>query len=264
MYLRSPNLENPQDSNYQRWSDSMFFVNAEGEPFGVAPKFFTIDVKFTVEADFPYADGMDLWHAWEDYCDDWRKSAPPFLQKGFYFTDIRGGDGAFHWFFLQDAITSEAVQGMALALGFACIVLVLATRNVVVATCAFLCICSIVMSVVAFMFCVGWKLGVLEALVLVMVIGLSVDYVIHMADSYLEAPARDRLERTRYMIQHMGLAVMNGAMTTIGAATFMCATYIIFFKKFGIVILVTVFQSLITSLIFFSAMMALMGPQGTF
>merc|ERR1712048_7967 len=85
-----------------------------------------------------------------------------------------------------------------------------------------------------------------------------------MADSYLEAPAHDRLERTRDMIQHMGLAVMNGATTTIGAAAFMCATYIIFFKKFGIVILVTVFQSLITSLIFFSAMMALMGPQGTF
>merc|ERR1712100_68973 len=62
----------------------------------------------------------------------------------------------------------------------------------------------------------------------------------------------------------MGAAVLNGGITTIGAAAFMCGTYIVFFKKFGIVILVTVCQSLLTSLFFFSAMMAVMGPQGTF
>merc|ERR1711937_1126201 len=81
---------------------------------------------------------------------------------------------------------------------------------------------------------------------------------------YLEAPAEDRLERTRFMLVRMGLAVVNGGMTTIGAAGFMCACYITFFQKFGIVILATVFQSLITSLFFFSAMMALFGPEGTF
>merc|ERR1711985_89389 len=85
-----------------------------------------------------------------------------------------------------------------------------------------------------------------------------------MADAYLESPANDRLARTEFMLVKMGVAVMNGAATTIGAAGFMCATYIIFLQKFGIVILVTVAQSLITSLFFFSAMMALVGPQGTF
>merc|ERR1719181_190048 len=155
-------------------------------------------------------------------------------------------------------------MGMALALGFACIVLVVATRNFVVAFCSILCISSIVSSVMAFMFLVGWKLGVLEALVLVMVIGLSVDYVVHMADAYLEAPAKDRQERTKFMLTKMGSAVLNGGITTIGAAGFMCATYIVFFKRFGIVILVTVCQSLLTSLFFFSAMMIVMGPQGTF
>merc|ERR1712118_598928 len=196
--------------------------------------------------------------------DEWRASAPEFLQKGFYFTDIRKGSGAFHWFFLQSKITSEAFVGMALALGFASIVLLIATSNVVVALCAIACITSIVSSVMAFMFWIGWKLGVLEALVLVMVIGLSVDYVVHFADAYLEAPAEDRLERTRFMLVRMGLAVVNGGVTTIGAAGFMCACYITFFQKFGIVILATVLQSLVTSLFFFSSMMALFGPQGTF
>merc|ERR1719198_310188 len=97
-----------------------------------------------------------------------------------------------------------------------------------------------------------------------MVIGLSVDYVVHMADAYLESPSDDHLGRTKFMLIKMGVAVVNGATTTIGAAGFMCATYIIFFQKFGIVILVTVLQSLLTALFFFSAMMALVGPQGKF
>merc|ERR1719198_2087876 len=97
-----------------------------------------------------------------------------------------------------------------------------------------------------------------------MVIGLSVDYVVHMADAYLESPSDDHLGRTKFMLIKMGVAVVNGATTTIGAAGFMCATYIIFFQKFGIVILVTVLQSLVTALFFFSAMMALVGPQGGF
>merc|ERR1711907_836921 len=141
------------------------------------------------------------------------------------------------------------------------IVLLLATRNIVVASSAVVSICSIVCSVMALMYCIGWKLGVIEALVLVMVIGLSVDYVVHMADSYLEAPAEDRIGRTQYMMKKMGLAVLNGAATTLGAAAIMCLTYITFFQKFGMVILVTVFQSLVTSLFFFSALMAVVGPQ---
>jgi len=263
-FLRSPDLQNPQDTNYVSWSPNVFFTADSTQTHGVATKFFTIDVKLSTQADVLYENGLDLWETWEAYCDEWRASAPEFLQKGFFFTDIRKGNGAFHWFVLQSKITSEAFVGMALALGFASIVLLIATRNIVVASCAIACITSIVSSVMAFMFCLGWKLGVLEALVLVMVIGLSVDYVVHMADAYLEAPAEDRLERTKFMLVRMGLAVVNGGVTTIGAAGFMCACYITFFLKFGIVILATVFQSLVTALFFFSAMMALFGPQGNF
>merc|ERR1711988_187978 len=262
MFLRSSDIQNPQDTNYDNWSQNMFFAHDASQPYGVAPKFFTIDVKLNTQADVLYEDGLNLWETWEAYCNEWRASAPEFLQRGFYFTDVRKGSGAFHWFFLQSKITSEAFVGMALALGFASIVLLIATRNVVVAFCAIASITSIVSSVMAFMFCLGWRLGVLEALVLVMVIGLSVDYVVHMADAYLEAPAEDRLERTRFMLVRMGLAVVNGGITTIGAAGFMCACYITFFQKFGIVILATVFQSLVHALFFFSAMMALFGPEG--
>merc|ERR1712107_375007 len=97
-----------------------------------------------------------------------------------------------------------------------------------------------------------------------MVIGLSVDYVVHMADAYLEAMAEDRVSRTKDMLAKMGSAVVSGAGTTIGASFCMCWCYITFFQKFGLIILFTVCQSLITSIVFFTALMALMGPQGSF
>merc|ERR1711988_1456585 len=87
---------------------------------------------------------------------------------------------------------------------------------------------------------------------------------VHMADAYLEAPAEDRLGRTKFMLVRMGFAVINGGVTTIGAAALMCACYITFFQKFGIVILATVFQALVQALVFFSAMMVLFGPEGTY
>jgi len=262
-FLRSADLQNPRDTNYDRWSRNMFFTSDSSQPYGVTPQFFSIDVKLSAQADILYKDGLDIWEAWEEYCNRWRASAPEFLQRGFYFTDIRKGSGAFGWFILQSKITNEAFIGMAMAMGFASIVLLLATRNIVVASSAILSICSIVCSVMALMYCIGWKLGVIEALVLVMVIGLSVDYVVHMADAYLEAPAEDRFGRTKFMLVRMGFAVINGGITTIGAAALMCACYITFFQKFGIVILATVFQALVQALVFFSAMMALFGPQGT-
>merc|ERR1712072_1033670 len=122
----------------------MFFASDDSQPYGVVAKFFTIDVKLTMQADTLYEDGLDLWDKWEAYCEQWRASAPQFLQKGFYFTDVRNGSGAFHWFFLQSKITGEAFTGMALALGFACAVLLVATRNVVISLCAIASITYIV------------------------------------------------------------------------------------------------------------------------
>merc|ERR1712224_96645 len=86
-----------------------------------------------------------------------------------------------------------------------------------------------------------------------------------MADAYLEAPEEctDRRSRTRFMVGKMGLSVVSGAVTTLGSSFLMTFTYIRFFKKFGIMICWTIFQSVIVAMVFFTALMALVGPQGT-
>jgi len=177
----------------------------------------------------------------------------------FYFTD----ENVFHYFHVQERITSECYTGICLSLFLAYMVLIFATSNIIVATAAISCIASIVCSVMAFIYWMGWKLGMLEAVILVMVIGMSVDYVVHMSDAYLESIHLDRFNRTRFMLGKMGMSVLSGAVTTLGASACMTPAYITFFTKFGWVILFTIAQSLVTALFFFSAQMALFGPEHT-
>ena len=58
----------------------------------------------------------------------------------------------------------------------------------------------------------------------------------------------------------MGVSILAGAITTIGSAVFLYGGVIVFFTKFATVILVTVFSSLLFSLIFFLAFLHACGP----
>ena len=103
---------------------------------------------------------------------------------------------------------------------------------------------------------------VLESINLCMVVGLSVDYVVHLAEAYRMSSAYRRHDRVKDMLQSMGLSVISGALTTIGAAVFMLFAQIQFFFQFGIFIISTIGFSLIFSLLGFTTFMSLCGPQG--
>merc|ERR1711865_1124458 len=124
----------------------------------------------------------------------------------------------------------------AVALILAFFVLLAATQNIIVTVAAISCICDIIAGTLAFgVFC-SWKIGLIEAIIYVMVIGLAVDYVVHLADAFLECPAQDRVERARFMVTKMGGSIMSGALTSFGVSIFMMCCYSMFLVKFGMVI----------------------------
>jgi len=259
-YFNEPQVEDPSQLNYEVWREYVFFAPSSDPNGGVDFRFMTINVWLNAQTDILFEDGLDLTDRWQSWEDKWRSRAPGFVQPGFFFTD----HGGFHWFVSQETINKEAYSGIALSLFLAYCVLLCATANWIVATFAICSIASIVTSVIAFSFWCGWKLGMLEAIIFVMVIGMSVDYVVHMADAYLESRKEDRESRAKFMVGKMAMSVLSGAVTTLGSSFVMVFAHITFFKKFGLIILWTIFQSLLTALLFFTAMMAAIGPQGTF
>lgn len=256
-YFIAPDVEDLEVTNYYRWFNNLFWLNDENNR--PTPVFFTVDVQLSAQINMVYEDGLKLYDKWDEWTEQKRPTLPSAFRKA-YFT----GNGAFHYFLFQQTIAKECMQGIILSLALAYVVLLLATRNVVVASMAIVCVSSIVCSTIAFAWWNGWKLGMMEAIVFVMVIGLSVDYVVHLADAYLESPHHDRASRSRFMLGKMGMSIVSGATTTLGSSFVLTFTYITFFTKFGFVILFCIFQSLITSLIFFPAIMSLVGPQGSF
>ena len=96
---------------------------------------------------------------------------------------------------------------------------------------------------------------------MVLVVGLSVDYVVHLAEGYCRSSASDRLTRTRDMLEEVGVSVLSGAITTLGASALLLLAQIIFFYQFGFFIFFTILFSIIYALILFTTFMGLAGPE---
>jgi len=94
-----------------------------------------------------------------------------------------------------------------------------------------------------------------------MIVGLAVDYVVHLAEGYTHSLHRNRLDRTRDMLEEMALPIFFGAVTTLGAAAFMFLAMLVFFRQFGTLLFSTIGFSLLFSMGLFVTLMGIIGPQ---
>merc|ERR1712038_286690 len=76
-----------------------------------------------------------------------------------------------------------SMLGVLIAFG----VLFIATMKLHISIFATACILSVLISVVGSVTILGWSLGVIEAILVSILAGFSVDYVIHLAHAYVEA-----------------------------------------------------------------------------
>lgn len=84
----------------------------------------------------------------------------------------------------ERAFLYTAAYGMTIAVGFSFVILLFATKNIVLAILAIFSVAVVIVSTVAIMVLKGWELGVSESVAVVILIGLSVDYVVHLAADY--------------------------------------------------------------------------------
>lgn len=165
---------------------------------------------------------------------------------------------------MNETLINETFTSIGLALALSFIVLSLVGGNPIMALCSVGTIALIVIDVFAFTVIMGYKLGILEAVNYVVVIGLSIDYTVHLSEAYTESHARDRQSRVIGMLEEMGVSVLSGALSTLGSVFFMLFAPIVFFVKFAAFIFATISLSCIYSLVFFPAMLAVIGPTGDF
>ena len=171
---------------------------------------------------------------------------------------------SFYWSWMETekAFFTNAINGMILSVSFAFTVILLATMNWIVTLYAIHCVGFICASEISLLHMRGFEMGVAESVGIIMVIGFSVDYVVHLASHYVHSPSMTRYPRTTEAIGEMGISIFSGAMTTIGSAMFLFGGQNAFFRKFAFMISTTVIIALIYSLIYFTALSHGFGPEG--
>ena len=204
----------------------------------------------------PYHVLSKEWHLIED----WMKAtndhqAPEGVNKGYF------SSGDFWWYDTNGQMLRTAYSSAAITLAASAVVVLFSSRSIVVTIFATLTIGFVLTSVTAILIAMGWTLGFLESICLAILIGVSVDFVIHFSHSYSALPGDvHRSVRTKYALIQMGPSILATAVTTIAAAIVMLFAVITFFRKFALVLFFTILQAIVASFVMFLTWTDCMGP----
>ena len=112
-----------------------------------------------------------------------------------------------------EAIVDSTMVGVTISLIFAATVLVVANMNYIIAGLAMLTIIGVISLVSLMMVVLDWSIDFLGSVCLIVVIGLSVDYTVHLCHSYTHSPLTTSFDRTKQAATEMGVSIWSGAIT---------------------------------------------------
>ena len=220
----------------------------------------------------------DWYREWRDFIEDIEDGKEDWVNA--IYTDgfplkgqIMQCSDIWVWMHTQDVLVRGAIQGTVMSLFLAAVVVFIGTMNAWIAVLVLVELIGVVGYVLGLIQLIGWELGTIESVAVTILVGLSVDYVVHLAVHYTHCHVeegrdaygvQERQNRVFITAVEMGPTVLGGAATSAGTALVLLLTWVQFFYKFGICFLFTILFSYIWSMFFFLPLMSLVGPQGDF
>jgi predicted RND superfamily exporter protein len=204
----------------------------------------------------PYNIKNPIYLMWEAYFSAFRENAPPGLKSC-----EQSGGVYWAWMASERAFVTSAVQGIIIATVFAFLILLFATKNIILATISIFCVAIVIISVVAIMSLNGWEFGVSESISVVIIIGLSVDYVVHLATDFQHSAHKGRSDKIKQAYTEMGVSIMSGTITTFGSGAALFGGKVVTFRKFAVLITSTITISFMMSMLLFGAICHICGPE---
>eukprot|EP01064_Diplonema_japonicum_P003493 TRINITY_DN12245_c0_g2_i3.p1 TRINITY_DN12245_c0_g2~~TRINITY_DN12245_c0_g2_i3.p1 ORF type:complete len:1343 (+),score=373.17 TRINITY_DN12245_c0_g2_i3:47-4030(+) len=226
-----------------------------------------------------YGDIVDWHDDWDSWLGDINAGTPSWV-KNIYPDAYPLKDRWVHasdvwvWMHTQYLLVKGAINGTLVSLGLATGIVTLACFNVLIGFLVLLELLGVVGYVLGMVELLGWELGMIESVAITILVGLSVDYVVHFAVHYNHVSVEtgdtdssfvtERQKRVYEVVSDMGPTVLGGAATSIGAALILFCTWVQFFYKFGVFFLLTIVFSYVFSMLFFLPIMSLIGPENEF
>lgn len=162
----------------------------------------------------------------------------------------------------EQELMDAAVRGIILSILLSFLIILACTLNIIVSIYALISLIGIVSGVFMVIWAKNWEFGTYCSMNSIMIIGLSVDYIIHLSTTYTESKHHGRKERTKETLTVMGVSVLGGGFTTLGACSFLFGGKLKVFEVAASLICSTIGFSLAWALFFFPAINYVMGSSG--
>jgi 5-methyltetrahydrofolate--homocysteine methyltransferase len=203
----------------------------------------------------PYNKIDKEWNNFEDFLAASSATAPSGVNRPFHVS------GQWHWFDTNGQMLKTAIGSAAIALGFSGVVVLFASRSLVLTVFSAVSILYVLAATTSSLVAAGWSLGFLESICFAILIGISCDFVIHFGHAYIKLDGDlCKEERTKYAVIHMGPSILAAAATTFSASLVMMFCKIVFFTKFALILLMTVVHATIGSFVVYIVFADIFGP----
>ncbi|UJR21298.1 hypothetical protein I4U23_024389 [Adineta vaga] len=231
----------------------------------------------------------------KDFFDPYiREHAPEHLKHAWFSSP------GFAFYGIQRELLVGSFSSLIASLGIALLVLFLTSGNLFIALYALLAISFAIADGVGIFVLLKWELGIVEAIIVIMAVGLSVDFVVHFGVGYIHTnPIDIENERERIRNRHasstsesneskisscrllyeeqqaereirviesasrVGSAVFMAAFTTFAAGFSMTLSSLSSFQRMGQFLMTIMSTSWIFATFFFLPLCAIIGPVGT-
>eukprot|EP00659_Diplonema_papillatum_P011827 gene11827-18245_t len=216
----------------------------------------------TVDSGASAFDVIDEFDFWEGIADEINSIAPPTCQA--YQT-------AEEWpnAFTQIAAIHGFVYAVVTSLAVSFLVVLMFTCHPWVTFLVIFTMCSIMAATFATFWMLGWSIGAVEAVALSVVIGLSADYCLHVAEAYLdlvqvvgdESFTFSRSAVVERVVADIGPPLINAAATTVLSTVPLLFCTVIPLRQFGFVLLLSIVFSIVYTLFLFVPLLLVVGPK---
>lgn len=244
------------DSTLKRTSSSLLYAG----DYGSYLRYAAIRVNLTLNSvDVDYKLGLQVMRNWDDYLARWTTGFPRPLTKAF---QTASKFRTWEWMVVQENLIGGIFQGLGLGILLVFLTLCVFGKNWIVALLSSVCVLLVIILVAGIVAFAGWSWGFLESLNFAVVIAVSVDCIVHTAICYTECVKRDRIQRTQYALTRVGYPVFIGSAVAFFSSLFLCGTSIMYFFEFAIFFLSTTGFAMLYGILFFPALLHVIGPEG--
>jgi len=163
------------------------------------------------------------------------------------------------WYDLQKCLLQGTPVSIAVSVVLALVVVILSTRTIVLSILSILTISGVMVTTIAALVMLDWRLNIVESTIIILTAGLSFDFTLLYAAAYKLCQGVTREERVISALKFISLPVLLSALTTCVAGACMLPAVTMAYFQIGVFMVVVTLVSLLASTLYFLSLLLVFG-----